>query len=80
MKGTVTLEVENGEKTVLKEGDTCVQRGTLHSWKNESTEWCRMVFFIVGTSSLRLICTVFRLMQAFSYRSSPGRGGWKASC
>ncbi|KAJ6569279.1 hypothetical protein B0H19DRAFT_1066038 [Mycena capillaripes] len=32
-RGTITLELEDGERPIL-----CTQRGTLHTWRNESTE------------------------------------------
>lgn len=32
MKGEITLELDNGEKRRMKEGDIAVQRGTIHAW------------------------------------------------
>ncbi|KAF7340319.1 Cupin-2 domain-containing protein [Mycena venus] len=43
-RGSVTLELEEGERIALKEGDTVIQRGTMHTWRNESTEWAKMYF------------------------------------
>ncbi|KAK8116421.1 uncharacterized protein PG998_004702 [Apiospora kogelbergensis] len=46
IEGEVLLELEGGEKRVLKKGDTVVQRGTNHAWSNPSqTEFAR-VFYI----------------------------------
>lgn len=42
------MELENGERTILKEGDIVVQRGTIHTWRNESTEWVRIYFILLG--------------------------------
>ncbi|KAJ7474286.1 hypothetical protein FB451DRAFT_1398270 [Mycena latifolia] len=41
-KGSVVLELDDGKRITLNEGDTIVQRGTMHGWRNESTEWTRI--------------------------------------
>ncbi|KAJ7433435.1 hypothetical protein B0H11DRAFT_760825 [Mycena galericulata] len=41
-KGSVILELEDGKRVTLNEGDTVVQRGTMHTWRNETTEWARI--------------------------------------
>jgi quercetin dioxygenase-like cupin family protein len=48
VQGELELILENGEKKLLKAGDTVVQRATMHQWRNPSkTEWCRMVCVMV---------------------------------
>lgn len=47
-KGSITLELEEGERVTLNEGDTVVQRGTMHTWRNESTEWAKVYFVMLG--------------------------------
>jgi len=47
-KGTITLELDDGKLVTLKEGDTIVQRGTIHSWRNDTDEWARVYFIILG--------------------------------
>lgn len=43
IEGSIELILESGENRVLVAGDTVVQRGTMHQWKNASqTEWARM--------------------------------------
>jgi quercetin dioxygenase-like cupin family protein len=44
--GSVELVLESGEKRLMKQGDTVVQRATMHQWKNAGGEgeWCRMVW------------------------------------
>ena len=37
ISGSLTLILENNERTVLRPGDIVVQRGTLHAWENEGT-------------------------------------------
>ncbi|ETI21050.1 hypothetical protein G647_07393 [Cladophialophora carrionii CBS 160.54] len=36
LEGEIELELDSGEKRVLKRGDLFVQRGTMHKWKNPS--------------------------------------------
>ncbi|AEO67475.1 af398f58-4d9c-4f7c-81a9-efd1ba309ccf [Thermothielavioides terrestris] len=47
LEGEVELELDSGDKRVLKRGDICVQRGTMHLWRNCSqTEWARMLYVL----------------------------------
>ena len=39
----------NGDETLLKPGDTLIQRGTVHTWRNRGTEPCVMAAVLVGT-------------------------------
>jgi quercetin dioxygenase-like cupin family protein len=48
MNGSLVCELDNGERVTLNEGDTLIQRGTTHSWRNESTEWARIYFVLLG--------------------------------
>ena len=48
ISGEIVLELDDGVKVHLKPGDTVVQNGTRHAWRNEGTEPCRMVLAIVG--------------------------------
>ncbi|KAI1179926.1 hypothetical protein F4777DRAFT_532576 [Nemania sp. FL0916] len=46
IEGQIQLELEGGEKRILKKGDVAVQRGTNHAWSNPSdTEFAR-VFYV----------------------------------
>ncbi|KAF8575562.1 hypothetical protein K439DRAFT_1317477, partial [Ramaria rubella] len=46
LDGEIELEVESGERTLLKTGDVIVQRQTLHAWHNtHPTKWAK-VFFV----------------------------------
>ncbi|WP_021592760.1 cupin domain-containing protein [Actinomadura welshii] len=51
--GEVTLELDDGEGTVLRAGDAVVQNGTRHAWRNHGTEPCT----IVGAASLVTPCS-----------------------
>ncbi|KAK3695732.1 hypothetical protein B0T22DRAFT_372052, partial [Podospora appendiculata] len=53
--GTMELTLDSGETRLLRIGDTLVQRGTLHAWRNPSaTEWARVVFFLLGAPPVRV--------------------------
>ncbi|KAK7890489.1 hypothetical protein LTR67_008376 [Exophiala xenobiotica] len=47
LKGSIKLTLDDGVETLMKEGDVCVQRATIHAWKNISSENCRMLFVLV---------------------------------
>jgi quercetin dioxygenase-like cupin family protein len=40
--GSITLILDENKRITLNAGDVLVQRGTIHGWHNEGTEWCRM--------------------------------------
>jgi quercetin dioxygenase-like cupin family protein len=47
LEGELEAILDSGEKRILKRGDVCVQRGTMHAWRNTSdTEWARMLFVL----------------------------------
>ncbi|KAF2401009.1 hypothetical protein EJ06DRAFT_530091 [Trichodelitschia bisporula] len=47
LEGEIECVLDSGETRHLKRGDVCVQRGTMHAWRNPSpTEWCRMLFVL----------------------------------
>jgi hypothetical protein len=53
--GTMELTLDSGEVRVLRPGDTIVQRGTMHAWRNPSkTEWARVVFFLLGAEPVKV--------------------------
>ena len=54
LEGEVELELDNGLKRVLKAGDTIVQRGTVHRWRNISKAdgWLRMYFVTIDTKPI----------------------------
>ncbi|KAJ9479592.1 Cupin_2 domain-containing protein [Pseudozyma hubeiensis] len=45
--GEVELELDGGEKRTLKPGDTCIQRGTNHLWRNNTDKWVRIAFVLI---------------------------------
>lgn len=47
IEGEIELELDSGEKRVMRRGDCSVQRGTMHLWRNRSaTEWARMMYVL----------------------------------
>ncbi|KAK4041473.1 oxalate oxidase GF-3.8 [Parachaetomium inaequale] len=53
--GRMELTLDSGEVRVLGVGDTIVQRGTMHAWRNPSeTEWARVVFFLLGAEPVQV--------------------------
>jgi quercetin dioxygenase-like cupin family protein len=50
--GEITLELDDGEQTVLRAGDVVVQNGTRHAWHNHGTEPCTLVGVAIGADRL----------------------------
>jgi dienelactone hydrolase/mannose-6-phosphate isomerase-like protein (cupin superfamily) len=48
VSGEVWLELDDGVEVHLKAGDTVVQNGSRHAWRNKGSEPCRMVVVLVG--------------------------------
>ena len=48
VRGEMTLELDDGQKVRLKQGDSVVQNGTRHRWRNPLPEPCLMAFISVG--------------------------------
>ena len=46
--GEVWLEVDGGERVLLRTGDCVVLNGTRHSWHNESDQPCTMISAVIG--------------------------------
>jgi mannose-6-phosphate isomerase-like protein (cupin superfamily) len=53
VSGEVTLELDDGEQTVLRAGDAVVQNGTRHAWRNHGTEPCTIVGVAIGAERTR---------------------------
>lgn len=48
VRGEMTLELDDGQKVHLRQGDCIVQNGTRHRWRNPLPEPCLMAFISVG--------------------------------
>ncbi|KAF2759021.1 hypothetical protein EJ05DRAFT_329705 [Pseudovirgaria hyperparasitica] len=55
LEGEIELILDSGETRRCKRGDTVIQRGTMHAWRNpSSTEWCRMLFVLTPAEELEV--------------------------
>jgi mannose-6-phosphate isomerase-like protein (cupin superfamily) len=48
ISGEVWLELDDGKEIHLQAGDTVVQNGTRHAWRNKLSEPCRLVVCLIG--------------------------------
>ncbi|HEX7545402.1 MAG TPA: cupin domain-containing protein [Gemmatimonadaceae bacterium] len=48
ISGEVWLELDDGKEVHLKAGDTVVQNGTRHAWRNKRDDSCRLVVCLIG--------------------------------
>lgn len=48
LDGEVTLELDSGERTVLRRGDTLVQNGTAHRWYNHGEDVAVLAVVVLG--------------------------------
>jgi mannose-6-phosphate isomerase-like protein (cupin superfamily) len=54
VSGRVVLELDDGQTRELGPGDTVVQNGTRHAWRNPFNEPCTMIVVLVGAYHERL--------------------------
>ncbi|HEX3284279.1 MAG TPA: cupin domain-containing protein [Mycobacterium sp.] len=50
LEGTAVLELDDGAEVTLNPGDTVVQNGTRHRWKNPGDKPARLALFICGAN------------------------------
>ncbi len=48
VSGEVWVELDDGVEVHLRAGDTVVQNGTRHAWRNKSSKPCQMVVCLIG--------------------------------
>lgn len=48
VSGSVVLELDDGTEVEVHAGDTVVQNGTRHAWRNRTDQPCTMVVVLVG--------------------------------
>ena len=51
VEGRCVSELDSGEKIELSAGDTFVQSGTMHAWRNPFDETCKIIGVIVGAET-----------------------------
>jgi len=54
VSGSVVLELDDGTEVELHAGDTVVQNGTRHAWRNRTSEPCQLVVVLVGAPNSKL--------------------------
>lgn len=55
LEGEVELVLDSGETRRMRRGDICVQRATMHAWRNVSeTEWARMLYILQPVKPTRI--------------------------
>ena len=54
VRGEMTLELDDGQKVHLRQGDCIVQNGTRHRWRNPLPEPCLMAFISVHVQQQKL--------------------------
>ncbi|KAL2107190.1 hypothetical protein VUR80DRAFT_5562 [Thermomyces stellatus] len=73
IEGEAELLLDSGETRLLKRGDVCVQRATMHAWRNPSeTEWARVLFVL-------LPCEPFETAAGKTEEDLGGMSGVRAS-
>lgn len=53
ISGRCVLELDDGAKIELRAGDTAVQSGTMHAWRNPYDEPCRLIAAVIGARQQR---------------------------
>lgn len=48
LEGEIVLELDAGREVTLRCGDTAVQNGTRHAWRNRSGKTCRLLVVMAG--------------------------------
>lgn len=79
--GEMELQLDGGEKRILKAGDVVVQRGTMHAWRNpDDKAWSRMMFVMLGLGEGGAVNVGGRrLMEEFVEEAGDHSGGGAAS-
>ena len=55
ISGEIECLLDSGDKRVMRQGDVCVQRGTMHAWRNvSSTEWARICFVLISCEKVEV--------------------------
>ncbi|KAI1918076.1 hypothetical protein LOZ12_000225 [Ophidiomyces ophidiicola] len=71
LNGEIELELDNGVKTLLKQNDVAVQRGTIHAWINPGNTIVRMLFILITAQTLNFCGKVLDATPL-----PPGLGGF----
>lgn len=48
VQGEVVLTLDDGSRTVVREGELVVQQATMHGWDNETDSWARLLCLLIA--------------------------------
>lgn len=54
LEGEVTLQLDNGEETVCRPGDVVIQRGTIHTWRNDGDVPTKVAFILLDAKPVQI--------------------------
>jgi quercetin dioxygenase-like cupin family protein len=55
LEGEIYLELDSGERRLMRSGDISIQRGTNHLWRNASqTDWGRMLYVLLESEPIEI--------------------------
>lgn len=55
LQGQVEAIMDSGDSVILNKDDIFVQRGTMHAWKNTSTEdYARMIYVLISSKPIEI--------------------------
>ena len=60
IEGEMDLIMDSGQIVTMKRGDVCIQRGTLHQWRNSGKTWNRMLFILIDALPLEVGGKVYK--------------------
>ncbi|OQU99387.1 Cupin domain-containing protein [Cladophialophora immunda] len=75
-KGEITCYLDDGVRIDMKEGDTCVQRGTIHGWTNHSDKPARIYFILTAAHPVK---SNGKLLTATGYSKKEVESGGRSN-
>jgi quercetin dioxygenase-like cupin family protein len=54
LEGDITLELDNGQTTVCHPGDVVIQRGTIHTWRNDTDQPTKVAFILLDAVPVKI--------------------------
>jgi len=59
IEGEMEMVMDSGESITLQRGDVCIQRGTMHQWRNNTDKWNRMLFVLIDALPVEVAGKVY---------------------
>ncbi|KEF52226.1 uncharacterized protein A1O9_11853 [Exophiala aquamarina CBS 119918] len=60
IEGEMEMIMDSGERITLQRGDVCIQRGTMHQWRNNTDSWNRMLFVLIDALPVEVAGNVYK--------------------